>query len=74
VFEIKIPPLRERREEDILPLAEHFLHGYNRSYRREIQGISNQAADALMGTPGPAMCASCATRLSGRWLSRSPHA
>ena len=52
VFQINIPPLRERRD-DILPLAEHFVHGYNRSYRREIQGISNQAADALMGHSWP---------------------
>ena len=31
VIQITIPPLRERRE-DILPLAQHFVGVYNRSF------------------------------------------
>jgi two-component system response regulator AtoC len=47
VFQITIPPLRERRE-DILPLAQHFIDVYNRSFKREIQGVSKDAAAALL--------------------------
>jgi transcriptional regulator with PAS, ATPase and Fis domain len=47
VFQIAIPPLRERRE-DILPLAQHFIGVYNRNFKREIQGLSKEAAAALL--------------------------
>jgi transcriptional regulator with PAS, ATPase and Fis domain len=47
VFQIAIPPLRERRE-DILPLAQHFIGIYNRSFKRAIQGVSKDAAAALL--------------------------
>ena len=47
VFQIAIPPLRERRE-DILPLAQHFIGVYNRNFKREIQGLSKDAAAALL--------------------------
>jgi transcriptional regulator with PAS, ATPase and Fis domain len=52
VFQIAIPPLRERRE-DILPLAEHFIGIYNRSFKRAIQGVSKDAAAALLRHPWP---------------------
>ncbi|MDO7203998.1 hypothetical protein Q5M85_07360 [Paraclostridium bifermentans] len=35
VIPIKIPPLRERKE-DIMPLVEYFLDLYNTKYNREI--------------------------------------
>ena len=47
VFQITIPPLRERPE-DILPLAQHFIALYNRSFKRDIQGLSKDAAAALL--------------------------
>ncbi len=44
--EIKIPPLRERRE-DIPLLAEHFLNQYAKKYRKEISRISEKAMEEL---------------------------
>jgi transcriptional regulator with PAS, ATPase and Fis domain len=52
VFQIAIPPLRERRE-DILPLTQHFIGIYNRSFQRAIQGVSKDAAAALLRHPWP---------------------
>ena len=47
VFQITIPPLRERRE-DILPLAQHFIGVFNRIFNRDIQGLSKDASAALL--------------------------
>jgi Nif-specific regulatory protein len=46
VFPVRLPPLRERRE-DIPLLAEHFLKRYCQEYRRNIPGIAQDALDAL---------------------------
>ncbi len=46
-IEIHIPPLRERGD-DILLLAEHFLHRYARTYKKEIRGLSREAKQKLL--------------------------
>jgi transcriptional regulator with GAF, ATPase, and Fis domain len=53
VFEIRLPPLRERRE-DILPFAEEFLAEIGRAFGRPPAGISREARERLLeyGWPG----------------------
>jgi len=46
VIPLRIPPLRERRE-DVLPLAEKFLEGFRRDIGKEIRGISPEGARAM---------------------------
>jgi DNA-binding NtrC family response regulator len=46
VINIKIPPLRERRE-DILPLAEHFIKVYSEKNSKSIFGLTREAKDLL---------------------------
>lgn len=46
VFPIKLPPLRERKE-DIEVLSEHFLHKYNMKINKNIQGFEKQAMELL---------------------------
>jgi DNA-binding NtrC family response regulator len=50
--EIRIPPLRDRRE-DIMPLARHFLGKQAARYGRPIEGFSHTAEHALMGHAWP---------------------
>jgi len=46
VVPIKVPPLRERRE-DIPLLADHFLHGFCEEHHRPMKRIEPPALDAL---------------------------
>jgi len=52
VFEIRLPPLRERRE-DILPLAASLLEEIGPVVGRPAAGISREARDALLAYPWP---------------------
>jgi transcriptional regulator with GAF, ATPase, and Fis domain len=52
VFEIAIPPLRERPE-DILPLAQSFLEELGESMGRPAAGISRDAREWLLAYPWP---------------------
>ena len=52
VIQIRIPPLREHRE-DILPLAEHFVRLYNRKFDRNIEGLTPEAESTLAGHDWP---------------------
>jgi DNA-binding NtrC family response regulator len=50
--ELRLPPLRERRE-DIMLLAMRFLDIYTRKYGREPGGFARDAAQALLRYPWP---------------------
>ena len=51
VFEIKIPPVRERTE-DIVPLVHHLINRYNERYDLHRQ-ISTRAMEVLLKYPWP---------------------
>jgi DNA-binding NtrC family response regulator len=50
--EIRIPPLRERRE-DVPLLAAHFLRRYAQRYQKTTQSFAPDAMAALLGHPWP---------------------
>jgi len=52
VVPIKIPPLRERKE-DILPLALHFIQELNQELKRSYKKLSSEAAARLVNYPWP---------------------
>lgn len=52
VIEIKLPPLRERRE-DIPLLAEHFVHRISSQLGKDVGGISSDALKVLMAYDWP---------------------
>ena len=52
VIQVCLPALRDRQE-DIVPLAEHFVRLYNTKFKRNIRGISHTAAALLQGHDWP---------------------
>jgi transcriptional regulator with PAS, ATPase and Fis domain len=52
VIQLAIPPLRDRKE-DILPLVNHFVSSFNQKFKRQIKGVSPQAAERLSGHDWP---------------------
>ncbi len=47
VIPITLPPLRERRE-DILPLARHFLQGFNRDFKTSFRRVTPEVEQLLL--------------------------
>jgi len=52
VVVLRIPPLRERRE-DIVPLALHFLHHFNEKFGKEVGPLTPEAIRLLEGFSWP---------------------
>jgi len=52
VLQVRLPPLRERRE-DIAALAEFFVQRYARAYGRRLRRLAPDAVLALMGADWP---------------------
>ena len=52
VIEIRVPPLRHRRE-DVSLLAERFAHQFARAHRQPFLGFSEEAIQALVRYPWP---------------------
>ena len=48
VIEIKIPPLRERRD-DIEILTKHFINKFSKEHSKKIKGINKEALSLFMG-------------------------
>ena len=52
VFQIPLPPLRERRE-DIPMLVQHFLDKFSREAAKRVTGVQPQAMEVLLGHAWP---------------------
>lgn len=52
VAEVTLPPLRERLE-DIPSLVEHFCNAFNKSYKKSIQGLSDDVVNVFMNYRWP---------------------
>lgn len=52
VIEIKIPPLRERKE-DIEVLAKHFVDKFSREHKKNVKGVDKQALSCLLNYSWP---------------------
>lgn len=52
VIEIKLPPLRQRKE-DILPLCAHFIKKNNQQQKKTVLGLSREAEEILLAHSYP---------------------
>ena len=52
VILLHLPPLRERGE-DVLLLADHFLHQFSAKYGKQVRRLDDEARDALLLYPWP---------------------
>jgi DNA-binding NtrC family response regulator len=52
VFRARLPPLRDRGD-DVVVLAEHFLAGFARDFRRPVRDLSEEARALLVAHPWP---------------------
>ena len=52
IFQITVPPLRERRE-DILPLMWSFVQEFSKSMNKRIESISPKSVQAMQAYPWP---------------------
>jgi formate hydrogenlyase transcriptional activator len=52
VFPIRLPPLRERRD-DLPDLLRHFLHAFNRKMGRQVQHVTPESLHLLNNYPWP---------------------
>jgi DNA-binding NtrC family response regulator len=52
MYNIKVPPLRERQD-DILPLARHFIKLHARTNRKKIESLARDLAQSLLSYPFP---------------------
>ena len=52
VFPVRLPPLRERRE-DVPLLISHFLDKYNQVHGRKLAGFTQRAVDAMLSYEWP---------------------
>jgi transcriptional regulator with PAS, ATPase and Fis domain len=53
VFQIAVPPLRERRE-DILPIIWSFVQEFSKRMGKRIESIPQKGVEALQAIPGRA--------------------
>jgi len=47
IISIFLPPLRERKE-DILPLVDYFIGRYNRKFRKNVKGITEESRKLIL--------------------------
>jgi two-component system response regulator AtoC len=66
VIQIVVPPLRDHKQ-DILALANHFIGSYNRKFKRTIQGLSPEAAQALVAHDWPGNIRELRNAMSAPW-------
>ncbi|MEZ4363347.1 MAG: sigma-54-dependent Fis family transcriptional regulator [Kofleriaceae bacterium] len=53
VIEIEVPPLRERGDDDVLALAQHFVAQFARRYRKEPMTLAPATTPTLLGYSWP---------------------